>query len=226
MYEVEIKVPADVDAVRGRLRTAGAERVDARRQRDVYYDAPHRDFAETDEALRVRRETPLPDGIGSAETREDAPEGIGAGNAPEAIGAGDAPEDIGAADVSDDAATTKLTYKGPLLDGGSKTRAEHETGVDDAEAIAGILSGVGFDPAATVEKRREFWSHDGFTVTLDAVTELGEFVEIERAVDDEAEIEATRDDALETLDRLGLDGSTQIRTSYLGLLLADAEEAD
>ncbi|ELZ36501.1 adenylyl cyclase CyaB [Halorubrum saccharovorum DSM 1137] len=196
MYEVEIKVPAEVDAVRERLRAAGAERVDARRQRDAYYDAPHRDFAETDEALRVRRESPLPDGIGS-ET-ESAPA----------------------------AETTKVTYKGPLLDEGSKTRVEHETAVDDGEAMAGVLSGIGFEPAAVVEKRREFWSFAGFTVTLDAVDGVGEFVEIEREVDGEDAIETTRDEALEALDRLGLDGDTQVRTSYLGLLLADGEEGE
>ncbi|ACM56404.1 class IV adenylate cyclase [Halorubrum lacusprofundi] len=200
MYEVEIKVSADTDAVRKRLRAAGAERVDARRQRDAYYDAPHRDFAETDEALRVRRETPLPDGIG-AET-----------------------EAVSTADPT--AETTKLTYKGPRLDGRSKTRVEHETAVDDGEAMAGVLSGLGFEPAAVVEKRREFWSFAGFTVTLDAVDGVGEFVEIEREVDDESAIEATRDEALEALDRLGLDGDSQIRTSYLGLMLADGEEAD
>ncbi|MFC7324328.1 class IV adenylate cyclase [Halorubrum rutilum] len=200
MFEVEIKVPADVDAVRDRLRKAGAERVDARRQRDAYYDAPHRDFAETDEALRVRREAPLPDGIGSgaAETADRDP----------------TPE------------TTKLTYKGPLLDEGSKTRAERETEVADPEAAAGILAGLGFEPAATVEKRREFWAYDGFTVTLDAVDGLGEFVEIERSVDDETAIESVRDDALAALDRLGLDGAEQVRTSYLGLLLADADASD
>ena len=200
MFEVEIKVPADVDAVRERLREAGAERVDARRQRDAYYDAPHRDFAETDEALRVRRETLLPDGIGS-----------------------------GAADTGDrdpTPPTTKITYKGPLLDEESKTRAEHETEVADPEAAAGILSGLGFEPAATVEKRREFWAYDGFTVTLDAVDGLGEFVEIERAVDDEASIEAVRDDALDALGRLGLDGAEQVRTSYLGLLLAGENASD
>jgi adenylate cyclase class 2 len=201
MFEVEIKVPADADAVRERLREAGAERVDARRQRDAYYDAPHRDFAETDEALRVRQETPLPDGI-----RGDA----------EAAPAGADPA----------AETTRLTYKGPLLDEGSKTRAEHETAVDDGEAMAGVLSGLGFEPAAVVEKRREFWSFAGFTVTLDAVDGVGEFVEIEREVDDEDAIEPTRDEALEALDRLGLDGDSQVRTSYLGLLLADAEESD
>ncbi|MGQ3327769.1 MULTISPECIES: class IV adenylate cyclase [Halorubrum] len=198
MYEVEIKVPADVGVVRERLREAGAERVDARRQRDAYYDAPHRDFAETDEALRVRREVPLSDGI-DGEPRSSA---------------------------DSSAETTKLTYKGPRLDRESKTRVEHETAVDDGEAMAGVLSELGFDPAAVVEKRREFWSFEGFTVTLDAVDGVGEFVEIEREIGDEGAIEATRDEALAALDRLGLDGDSQVRTSYLGLLLADGERDD
>ncbi len=51
-----MKVRADHDAVRERLEEAGAERVERVRQTDTYYDAPHRDFAETDEALRLRRE--------------------------------------------------------------------------------------------------------------------------------------------------------------------------
>jgi len=55
MYEVEVKVPADLDAVRERLADAGAGRVATVAQADTYFDAPHREFAETDEALRVRR---------------------------------------------------------------------------------------------------------------------------------------------------------------------------
>jgi adenylate cyclase class 2 len=113
-----------------------------------------------------------------------------------------------------------VTYKGPLLDEASKTRAEHETGVDDGEALDAVLSGLGFEAAATVEKRREFWSYDGFTVTLDAVTGLDEYVEIERAVEAESEVDATREAAVAALDRLGLDAADQVRTSYLGLLLA------
>ena len=192
MYEVEIKVPADLDATRERLREVGAEHVAAKRQRDTYYDAPHREFAETDEALRIRREMPLSDGEGSASS-------------------------------ADDPAAT-ITYKGPLLDEASKTRAEHETGVDDGEALAAALSGLGFEPAATVEKRREFWAYDGFTVTLDAVTGLDEYVEIERAVESESEVDAAREAAIEALDRLGLDAGDQVRTSYLGLLLADEDD--
>ncbi|MDB2224979.1 class IV adenylate cyclase [Halorubrum ezzemoulense] len=192
MYEVEIKVPADLDATRERLREVGAEHVAAKRQRDTYYDAPHREFAETDEALRIRREMPLSDGEGSASS-------------------------------ADDPAAT-ITYKGPLLDEASKTRAEHETGVDDGEALAAALSGLGFEPAATVEKRRDFWAYDGFTVTLDAVTGLDEYVEIERAVESEGEVDAAREAAIEALDRLGLDADDQVRTSYLGLLLAGEDD--
>ena len=200
MYEVEIKFPADLDATRERLREAGAERVAAKRQRDTYYDAPHREFAETDEALRIRRETPLSDGDGSVE------------------GDGDGSAEGGA----DPAAT--VTYKGPLLEAASKTRAEHETGVDDGEALAAVLDGLGFEPAATVEKRREFWAYDGFTVTLDAVAGLDEYVEIERAVEAESEVDAAREAAVEALDRLGLDAADQVRTSYLGLLLAAEDD--
>ncbi|WP_256403516.1 class IV adenylate cyclase [Halorubrum salinum] len=190
MYEVEIKVPADVEAVRERLRRVDAERVGARRQRDVYYDAPHRDFAETDEALRLRRETPIASVSDSRTTRDE-----------------------------DGFETTKLTYKGPLVDEGSKTRIEHETGVDDGEAASGVFGGLGFEPAATVEKRREFWRYDGYTVTLDDVDGLGEFVEVEREVEDEPAVASARDAAVDVLSELGLDGTDQIRTSYLGLLL-------
>lgn len=55
VYEVELKIRADHDDVRKRLADAGAERQEAVVQRDTYYDAPHRDFAATDEALRIRR---------------------------------------------------------------------------------------------------------------------------------------------------------------------------
>jgi adenylate cyclase class 2 len=182
MYEVEVKVRADHAAVEAELGRADATRVDAVVQEDTYYDAPHRDFAETDEALRVRREW-----------RPDR---------------GD----------DGDPETTRLTYKGPLLEAESKSREEHETAVADGDAAAGILDGLGFEPAATVKKDREHYHLDGYAVTLDAVDGLGEFVEVETETTDN-DIEAARDGALAVLESLGLDPDAQIRTSYLGLLL-------
>ncbi|WP_292520660.1 class IV adenylate cyclase [Methanoculleus sp.] len=55
MLEVEAKfaVPG-LEEIRGRLDRRGVRMASRQQERDVYYNAPHRDFGETDEALRVR----------------------------------------------------------------------------------------------------------------------------------------------------------------------------
>ncbi|QCS42914.1 class IV adenylate cyclase [Natrinema versiforme] len=178
MYEVEVKVPADLAVVRDRLAALEATPEGAVVQVDTYYDAPHREFAETDEALRIRSERP-----------EDAAE------------------------------KTRVTYKGPLVDGESKTREEVETSVADHEKTDAILTNLGFEAAATVRKERERFSIAGYTVTLDSVDDVGKYVEVETEVEDESALEAARDGAYDVLERLELDPDDQLRTSYLGLLL-------
>jgi adenylate cyclase class 2 len=182
MYEVEVKVPADLDAVRERLQKLDATRVETVEQTDTYYDAPHRDFAASDEAFRVRRE--------ESRNREDA--------------------------------ESRITYKGPLVDDASKTREEHETAVGDGAVADAIVRSLGFDPAATVRKHRETWALDDYTVTLDAVDDVGEFVEVETEVADG--VAEAREGAFAVLERLDLDPDDQIRTSYLGLLLAPDDD--
>ncbi|WP_135610528.1 class IV adenylate cyclase [Methanococcoides sp. AM1] len=54
MIEIEIKVRADHGPVMDRILVMGALKVRTEEHLDVYYNAPHRDFAETDEALRLR----------------------------------------------------------------------------------------------------------------------------------------------------------------------------
>jgi len=55
MWEVEAKAPArDLEALAAELARRGAQLLADRRERDVYFAAPDRDFAETDEALRLR----------------------------------------------------------------------------------------------------------------------------------------------------------------------------
>ena len=174
MYEVELKVRADHDVVRERLTDTDATRIDAVEQVDTYYDSPNRDFAETDEALRIRTE-------------------------------------------QNDGETTRLTYKGPLIEAESKTREEAETAVDDADALEAILDGLGYEPAATVHKERTRYAYRGYTISLDTVEGLGEFVEVETETEDD--VESAREGARAVMDALGLQPETQIRTSYLGLLL-------
>lgn len=176
MYEVEVKVPADLDAVRGRLQALDAEARGTVEQADTYYDHPDRSFAETDEALRVRR-------------------------------AGD---------------SAVLTYKGPKVDATSKTRRELETAIANPEAAEALLQALDFDPVATVEKRRERYALDGYTVTLDTVENVGEFVEVE-AAGQAADIDELRTGANAVLERIGLDPDDGVRAAYLELLL-DASE--
>lgn len=180
MYEVEVKVRAEHDPLREILESRDGTHVGAVEQTDVYYDAPHRDFAETDEALRIRRE--------------------------------------------DDAGTVEaaLTYKGPLLEDESKSREEVETPIADPDAVESILEAIGFVPAATVEKTRDRWRLEGFAVSLDAVDDVGQFVEVETTVDSADEVESAREEARGLLRSLGLDPTDQIRTSYLGLALESA----
>lgn len=184
MYEVEVKVPADLDTVRARARDLGATPIETVLQEDRYYDAPHRSFGETDEALRIRREEPLDEGgrTRSAEAR------------------------------------TRLTYKGPLVDERSKTREEVETAVDDAEALDAIFQNLGFEPAVTVRKERESYRYEGYTITLDTVADVGEYVVVETTAT-EADREAASDGAFEVIEALGLDPGASIQTSYLHLLL-------
>jgi len=200
MYEVEVKVPADHGDVRTALDGAGAERLGTVAQSDTYYDAPHRDFAETDEAFRVRTVASAAEGFERGEALAAAVDAVLSGDA-RAGG------------------ETRVTYKGPLVEAESKTREEFETTVGDATEMAAILDGLGFEAAADVRKLRTKFRVAEFTVLLDAVEGVGDYVEVETEVDTEAEIEAARDGAYDVLRDLGLDPTEQVRTSYLGLRL-------
>lgn len=59
MIEVEVKAhaPHDQGALEDKLIKIGARRVKEEFQEDIYFNAPHRDFAQTDEALRIRKVT-------------------------------------------------------------------------------------------------------------------------------------------------------------------------
>ncbi|NIB99543.1 class IV adenylate cyclase [Halobacterium sp. R2-5] len=205
MYEVEVKVPASHDAVRAALADAGAEPAGTVAQADTYFDAPHREFAETDEALRVRRVA------NAAESFERDP-GENLGTAIDAVLDGEYRAD----------GESRVTYKGPLLEAESKTREEFETSVASGAEMRDILDRLGFAPAATVRKLRETHHVDGFEVLLDAVEDVGEYVEVETEVETDADVEAAREDAYALLRELGLDPADQIRTSYLGLKLDGA----
>jgi len=117
-------------------------------------------------------------------------------------------------------AVAEITFKGPRMAGRTKTRSEVNLQIDDAGAARELLSGLGFAPVATVEKRRRTYRLGGATVCLDEVDGLGEFVEVEvrtREGDGTPEVAAAQQHAIALLERLDLPPETETR-SYLEML--------
>ena len=170
MIEIEVKVRIDHEAVIPRLDELGASFEGTEHHNDVYYNAPHRDFSMTDEALRLR----------------------------ECNG------------------RSYLTYKGKKMDAISKTREEIETPVimSDMQNILGLL---GFTESGSVRKIRQIFECNGFTVSLDSVEGLGEFMEIEIISD--SNIDYYRKKIFELVELLGASSSDSIQISYLEMLL-------
>jgi adenylate cyclase class 2 len=178
-YEVELKFPIrDPAEVIARLEGIGARQTGMTEQADRYFSHPVRQFAHTDEALRIRT----------------------------------------------DGEHNCLTYKGPLLDRTTKTRQEIEVeisgGRDGKHRAWAILRALGFEDVFTVRKRRTSyaidWEGRSFTVALDKVEQLGDFIELETLAGPN-DWEAARDAALRLAQELELSESE--RRSYLQMLL-------
>ena len=148
MYEVELKVPlVEVAAVEGALGRLAARARPSIEQVDIYFSHPSRDFAATDEALRLRRE----------------------GRA------------------------VAITWKGPRLGVGAKTRREIElplAGTDHPEGGSGtlaawceLLESLGFCRVREVLKRRRpaaiTWRGSAIEAAIDTVAGLGDYLELE-----------------------------------------------
>jgi len=82
-----------------------------------------------------------------------------------------------------------LTYKGPKLGTGTKTRREVEVAVDDFEKTLEILKLLGFIPSGTVEKERDIYKLGDIEICIDRVDGVGNFVELELMGTDRERVE-------------------------------------
>lgn len=110
----------------------------------------------------------------------------------------------------------ELTYKGPKLDERTKARREVTLAVHDARAAEDLLEALGFARVAEVRKTRRLHERAGFEVALDEVPGLGWFVEVERALPDDAARGEAEREAFALLASWGI-AETE-RRSYLELL--------
>ena len=111
-----------------------------------------------------------------------------------------------------------MTYKGPKLDHISMTRKEVELQIEDAQIGKEMLENLGFMSVHPVIKLRQYFHKENVTACLDQVEGLGDFMELEVIVADEAEKEEALGRIIELLHILGYCKEDIIRTSYLSML--------
>jgi len=175
VFEVEVKYRVvKHDDIKDRLKALNARFLEHTEEMDIYFNSPWRDFAKTDEALRVRR-----------------------------YGDG----------------TVVLTYKGPRIGDVGKTREELNVTVDDLDNILEILRKLGFKEVAKIIKRRDIYNYENFTIYLDVVDGLGNFVEVETMVNNKELINKATEEVLQLGDKLGLSRDWIERKTYLELML-------
>lgn len=185
MMEVELKAalrPEQVKLLPQTLLARGFEEQAAVLETDVYFNASDRDFARTDEALRLRKVCTLEGG----------------------------------------AEQTCITYKGAKVDARSSTRRELETMVGSFETMRALLLALGYRAAYTVQKTRRSFVCGSKTAYLDKVEGLGDYIELETVLPDDADSEAEVTSLLALLDALDISRSALRRESYLDLLLDSA----
>ncbi|HXY34652.1 MAG TPA: class IV adenylate cyclase [Planctomycetaceae bacterium] len=125
----------------------------------------------------------------------------------------------------------RITYKGPIIDSRTKMRREIELPVGrepaDFEQFRELLTILGFEPVRGVDKTRALydltWEGRELELAVDAVDDLGNFLEIESLAHD-SDRDAARDVILRLAETLGLKNPE--RRSYLQLLIERAKSSD
>ena len=110
-----------------------------------------------------------------------------------------------------------ITYKGPKLNKNAKTRKEVEMGIESAEKAADIFAEIGFRPARTVRKHRQYYQYESFEISLDDVEGLPPYMEIEIALSDNEDYTEAQNKIFELFEKLNVTDGFE-RTSYMELL--------
>ncbi|MGI5451358.1 class IV adenylate cyclase [Streptomyces sp. CA-243310] len=111
-----------------------------------------------------------------------------------------------------------LTFKGAVVDEESGSKPEHETRVEDVDAVHAMLRGLGYVPLIAFEKHCRNYGFDArgrrMLATLVRVPEIeGTFLELETLVGED-DVAAALDDVRAVLDELGITPEDLTRELY------------
>jgi len=123
-----------------------------------------------------------------------------------------------------DGTRTVLTFKDAAVDDASRSKPEHETRVEDAEAAHAILGGLGYVEVIAFEKHCRNYEFEArgrqLLATLVRVPEIdGTFLEVETLVDEDG-VSGALDDIHSVLIELGIGTEDLTRETYTGAVAA------
>lgn len=113
----------------------------------------------------------------------------------------------------------EITYKGPKIDTSTKTRLELSLEIKDINTALSIFENLGFRNVATIRKRRSYFLLDATVLSIDEVEHVGTFLELERVVYSQDEIDSARSLIFSQLESLNLKQEQTIRDSYLEIYM-------
>jgi len=196
--EVELKFLVEDNALlQSRLNSLGAVSQAVEKHRDLYFRHPSRDFAETREALRIRRVV-----LTRMESNGDT------------------------TTEHQSKVTYKGPHLPGGVKARHELEWELQPSDPQGEKLQELLIRLGFEPITTVVKERcpmllSFRGRD-VTVALDDVQNVGSYVEVEVVATGEDEVALSRALVEQVADELGL--AKPESRSYLAMLLATKEQ--
>jgi adenylate cyclase class 2 len=122
-------------------------------------------------------------------------------------------------DLKDDTESNELTYKGPKLGTDSQTRKELEIPFEDPSKMKSILSALGYQTVLEVRKQRRMYRLGEITACIDRVDSLGDYLELEKLIEDKRDYPEAVSELYEWLSKLGIPKESLTQYSYLELLL-------
>lgn len=91
---------------------------------------------------------------------------------------------------------------------------EHETEISDPDEMKAIIEQLGFVLYSNLTKTRQKAHRDDIEICLDAVDELGDFVEVEKLVADDADYQTVIDELWALFEEIGISRDDGVTDGY------------
>ena len=91
---------------------------------------------------------------------------------------------------------------------------EHETGIDDPEQMVNIIHELGYVLYSDLTKTRQKAQIGDIEICLDTVEGLGDFIEAEKLVADDAEYQPVIDELWALFDEIGVSRDNEVTDGY------------